>query len=99
MGAGPAVLDMITGQCCYNAPEFLLAYLAIIEMSHYYDLPNWGYAGTSDSQIPDEQAAFEAGRFLIDSIKDRVPVWKREHFTDGTSEWLAVCPGCQHGHS
>ena len=61
MGAGPSVLDMITGQCCYNAPEFLLAYLAVIEMSHYYDLPNWGYAGTSDSQIPDEQAAFEAG--------------------------------------
>jgi trimethylamine--corrinoid protein Co-methyltransferase len=30
-------------------------------MSHYYDLPNWGYAGTSDSQVPDEQATFEAG--------------------------------------
>jgi len=61
MGMGPAVLDMATGQCSYNAPEYLLAYLAIIEMSHYYDLPSWGYAGTSDSQIPDEQATFEAG--------------------------------------
>ena len=61
MGMGPAVLDMITGQCSYNAPEYLLAYLAIIEMSHYYNLPNWGYAGTSDAQIPDEQATFEAG--------------------------------------
>jgi molybdopterin synthase catalytic subunit len=47
---------------------------------------------------PHRRAAFEAGRFLIDSIKARVPVWKREHFTDGTSEWLAVCPGCRHGH-
>lgn len=61
MGMGPAVLDMMTSQCSYNAPEYLLAYMAIVEMSHYYDLPNWGYAGTSDSQIPDEQAAFEAG--------------------------------------
>jgi trimethylamine--corrinoid protein Co-methyltransferase len=61
MGTGPAVLDMITGQCSYNAPEYLLAYLAVVEMVHYYDLPNWGYAGTSDSQIPDEQAVFEAG--------------------------------------
>jgi trimethylamine--corrinoid protein Co-methyltransferase len=61
MGMGPAVLDMLTGQCSYNAPEYLLAYLAIVEMSQYYDLPNWGYAGTSDSQIPDEQATFEAG--------------------------------------
>jgi len=61
MGMGPAVLDMATGQCSYNAPEYLLSYLAIIEMSHYYNLPNWGYAGTSDSQIPDGQATFEAG--------------------------------------
>jgi trimethylamine--corrinoid protein Co-methyltransferase len=61
MGMGPAVLDMMTSQCSYNAPEYLLAYMAIVEMSHYYDLPNWGYAGTSDAQIPDGQATFEAG--------------------------------------
>jgi trimethylamine--corrinoid protein Co-methyltransferase len=61
MGTGPAVLDMATMQCSYNAPEYLLAYQAIIEMSHFYDLPSWGYAGTSDSQVPDGQAAFEAG--------------------------------------
>lgn len=61
MGMGPAVLDMATGQCSYNAPEYLMAYMAAVEMSHYYNLPNWGYAGTSDSQIPDEQASFEAG--------------------------------------
>jgi len=41
--------------------------------------------------------AFAACRWLIDEIKTRVPVWKREHFTDGTPEWLDVCPGCQHG--
>jgi len=61
MGMGPAVLDMATAQCSYNAPEYLLSYIAIIEMSHFYNLPNWGYAGTSDAQIPDEQATFEAG--------------------------------------
>jgi len=61
MGTGPAVLDMATSQCSYNAPEYLMAYLAVVEMSHFYDLPNWGYAGTSDSQIPDGQASFEAG--------------------------------------
>jgi trimethylamine--corrinoid protein Co-methyltransferase len=61
MGVGPAVLDMATAQCSYNAPEYLLAYLTIVEMSHYYNLPNWGYAGTSDSQVPDGQATFEAG--------------------------------------
>ena len=33
-------------------------------------------------------AAFEAGRFLIDSLKASVPIWKRETFTDGTREWV-----------
>jgi trimethylamine--corrinoid protein Co-methyltransferase len=61
MGIGPAVMDMASGQCSYNAPEYYLAYIAIIEMSHHYGLPSWGYAGTSDSQVPDGQAVFEAG--------------------------------------
>jgi trimethylamine--corrinoid protein Co-methyltransferase len=61
MGTGPAVLDMVTGQCSYNAPEYLMAYMAVVEMSNYLNLPNWGYAGTSDAQIPDGQAAYEAG--------------------------------------
>ena len=61
MGMGPAVLDMATSQSSYNAPEYYLAYITMIEMSHYFDLPSWGYGGTSDSQIPDGQATFEAG--------------------------------------
>ncbi|MBN1930945.1 MAG: trimethylamine methyltransferase family protein [Desulfobacterales bacterium] len=61
MGMGPAVMDMASSQCSYNAPEYYLAYMAFIEMIHYYNLPSWGYAGTSDSKIPDGQATFEAG--------------------------------------
>ena len=61
MGMGAAVLDMSTSQCSYNAPEYLMAYLATVEMSHFLGIPNWGYAGTSDAQIPDGQATFEAG--------------------------------------
>lgn len=61
MGMGAAVLDMATSQCSYNAPEYYLAYMATVEMSHYLDLPSWGYAGTSDAQIPDGQAVLESG--------------------------------------
>ena len=32
-------------------------------------------------------AAFQACRFVIDEIKLRVPVWKREHYCDGSTEW------------
>lgn len=31
--------------------------------------------------------AFEACRFLIDRLKQDVPIWKREHFADGAVEW------------
>ena len=31
--------------------------------------------------------AFRAARRLIDRIKQALPVWKREHFADGTSAW------------
>jgi len=61
MGMGPAVLDMVTAQSSYNAPEYYLAYIAYVEMAHYYGLPCWGYAGVSDAQIPDGQATLEAG--------------------------------------
>lgn len=37
---------------------------------------------------PHRQAAFEAGKWLIDTIKEDVPIWKQENWSDGTSEWV-----------
>lgn len=31
--------------------------------------------------------AYQANRYLIDNIKSRVPIWKKEFFTDGTHTW------------
>ncbi len=42
---------------------------------------------------PHRGQAFEAGRFLIDELKVRVPVWKQEHWADGSTEW--VHPGTE----
>jgi len=36
---------------------------------------------------PHRKQAFEAGRFLIDRLKEIVPIWKKENWSDGTSEW------------
>ncbi|NVN05584.1 molybdenum cofactor biosynthesis protein MoaE [Asaia spathodeae] len=38
---------------------------------------------------PHRDAAFTACRFVIDEIKRRVPIWKRERYADGHSEWIA----------
>lgn len=43
------------------------------------------------------EAAFSACRAIIDSIKSTVPIWKKEHYTDGTSTWVK-CHNCA-GHA
>ena len=32
--------------------------------------------------------AYDASRYVIEQLKRRVPIWKREHYTDGTLEWV-----------
>jgi molybdopterin synthase catalytic subunit len=32
--------------------------------------------------------ALDCTRFVIDEIKHRVPIWKREHYADGSREWI-----------
>lgn len=33
-------------------------------------------------------AAFEACRAIIDQTKARVPIWKKEHYASGATEWI-----------
>jgi molybdopterin synthase catalytic subunit len=44
---------------------------------------------------PHRAEAFEASRYVIEEIKKRLPVWKKEHYADGAREWVAgtVPPG------
>ncbi len=37
---------------------------------------------------PHRQVAFEAGKWLIDTLKEVVPIWKQENWADGTCEWV-----------
>ena len=51
--------------------------------------------------------AYAASQFLIERIKLDVPIWKREQYDDGTSQWLTSTPelldvadpsGADHAH-
>lgn len=33
-------------------------------------------------------AAFAGCRYIIDETKARVPIWKKEHYASGTSQWI-----------
>ena len=37
-------------------------------------------------------AAFAACRYVVDEVKRRVPIWKREHYADGSTEWVMGAP-------
>jgi molybdopterin synthase catalytic subunit len=36
------------------------------------------------------EEAFQACRDIIDEVKRRVPIWKKEHYRDGSSEWIGL---------
>jgi molybdopterin synthase catalytic subunit len=39
---------------------------------------------------PHRAEAFAACAELVDSIKASVPIWKRQHFASGSSEWVGL---------
>ena len=44
---------------------------------------------------PHRAESFDASRYVIEEIKKRLPVWKKEHYTDGDAAWVegVVPPG------
>jgi adenylyltransferase/sulfurtransferase len=44
---------------------------------------------------PHRAEAFAACREIIDAVKHRLPIWKKEHYADGDSDWV----NCAHAHA
>ena len=42
---------------------------------------------------PHRDEAFQACRYIIDQLKVRLPIWKKEHYADGHSGWVN-CERC-----
>jgi len=57
--------------------EHRLGYLALTEVSVAIAVSH-----------PHRAPAMDAMRFAIEELKRRVPIWKREHYVDGTREWV-----------
>jgi len=65
-GSGSGPLDMRTMVGTYSSPEFLLHSMAMAEMAHYYyHKPVWGFAGCSESKLPDMQAGIESALTIL----------------------------------
>ncbi len=53
---------------------------------------------------PHRDEAFRACRYIIDEVKHRVPIWKKEHYENGDSGWVncercAAAPRAHDAHS
>jgi len=60
------VMDPIVGRMAYGAPEFALGTGVLnAQMAEFYQLPSFGFAGPSDSKLPDAQAGAEAMQMAL----------------------------------
>lgn len=46
---------------------------------------------------PHRAPAFDAARYIVEQLKQRVPIWKLELYVDGTREWVDAGLGEERG--
>jgi molybdopterin synthase catalytic subunit len=44
---------------------------------------------------PHRAAAIDSLRYVVDETKRRAPVWKLEHYSDGSREWVGAAEGAR----
>lgn len=67
-----AKFDIIEARCVHRTGDLAIGELAV-------------WVGVSAAH---RDAAFAACRFVIDEVKARVPIWKRERYVEGGAGWL-----------
>ena len=67
-----AGFDIIDASCVHRVGDLAIGELAV-------------WVGVSAAH---RDAAFAACRFIIDEVKSRVPIWKRERYAEGDAGWL-----------
>ena len=48
---------------------------------------------------PHRDECYKASRYIIEELKTRSPIWKKEHYENNETEWLQGHALCQHNHS
>lgn len=51
-------------------------------------LPIGGISVVIGVGSPHRDSAYKANHYIIEELKNRLPVWKEEHYSDGQSDWL-----------
>ena len=67
-----AKFDVIDAACVHRTGDLAIGELAV-------------WVGVTAAH---RDAAFAACRYVIDEVKARVPIWKKEHYRSGESGWV-----------
>ncbi len=80
--------EQILAECCASvAEETGLAIAAAHRVGH---LKVGDIALSAAVSAAHRREAFDACELLVERIKSTVPIWKRQHSTDGESEWVGL---------
>lgn len=76
-------------RCCAEVAE--TTGLPVAAIHRIGDLVVGDLAIVTAVAAPHRAEAFAACSMLVDRIKHEVPIWKRQLFADGMSEWVNAC--------
>ena len=92
-----AYAPMAEAECARVVAEARARWDATIALSHRIGMLEVGEAAVAIvAASAHREAAFAACRFVIDEVKRRVPIWKREYYADGTVVWVDPTATLQH---
>ncbi len=86
--AHPSALDALRRVCARVAEEYDVQGVAAVHRVGRLAIGDIAVVVATTAAHRGE--AFAASRALIDTLKNEVPIWKHQQFTDGTDEWVGT---------
>ena len=86
--AHPTAMERLAEVAAEVAAEFEVIALAAVHRVGILEVGDLAVVSAVSAGHRDQ--AFAASRALIDRLKERVPIWKHQTFTDGTEEWVGA---------
>ena len=86
--AHPSALERLREVCALVAGRHDVHGVSAVHRTGHLDIGDIAVIiGTASAH---RGVAFDASRDLIDTLKDQVPIWKHQVFTDGSDEWVGT---------
>jgi molybdopterin synthase catalytic subunit len=84
-------LEAIAAEVCQGTPQ------AKVLISHRIGRLQVGELSVAIGvSTPHRDESYKISRAIIEQIKVRVPIWKKEHYENGDSDWVQGHALCQH---